>query len=291
MTDKTFAVHLFEVDEQFSSVRFDDALESIRVRSLEQRNHPVNEQVMRLEEIVPPTQAKPYWLLDFGRFRNFGPGQGSHNTPIRDIQLDTDHSFAEDTAALYCRGRNGTGWLILQYNHVGTRASHVSPYISGLLQDEEIIFELGAKLTGDSFAKLDRATHFTKLKVKVATASLTRELLDGGLSIKSALEASIPLNGDYVTIEISTRKRKAERSINVPPIAEWLKRLVRSGAAETAQLKAGSNEYPLEPIDLLEGKLTQRFKLTNVVGSRVTRDDRWELLERTYTAWSNHIQP
>ncbi|TXI35548.1 MAG: hypothetical protein E6Q69_01340 [Aquipseudomonas alcaligenes] len=291
MPDKKLAVHLFEVDESRANQPFEVALDTLHNLPLEDRIYPVQGQEMRLEHAQPPTAANPFWLLDFGKFRDYGPGQASRDTRIRDIQLDANHTFAEDTAALFCRGQNGQGWLLLQYNHVGTRPTAIESYISGVLRDPAYTYELAVKLTGDAFARLDSATHFTKLKLKVASASLTPELLEGGMSIRDALQAALPMNGDYISIEISTRKRAAEAGIRIQPMADFLKRLVTSGAAESATVKGSDGHHTPEAIDLLQGKLTQRFNVRNQPGTRITQQQRWDALVRTYNSWGRYINP
>lgn len=292
MTEKTIRVHLFAVDERRAKAPLEMVLQAVNSAPLEDRLRAFSDYELRIDQVKPPSEEKAYWLLDFGRFRWDGPGQGSRTTHIKDIILTDGHSFAENTAALFIRGRDGRGWLLVQHNHNGARSSSIEKYLSIYLNNSQpCAYGLNIKMREDAFARLEQARHFTKIKIKVATASLTPELLDGNLSIQSALAASMPMHGDYITIEVSTRKRKAESGISVLPMIDWLKKLSRSDAIESAEVKAGDGSNRPEPIDLLEGKLSKCFNITNGRKGRITQTQRWGLLEQALIDWRSVIEP
>lgn len=290
VTEKIIRVHLFAVDDRHSKVELETVLETVSSTSLEDRLRSFGEYELRIDKIESPTEKKPYWLMDFGKFRWDGPGQGSRTTHIQDITLTDGHSFAEDTAVLYVRGSDRRGWLLVQHNHNGARASAIEKYLSKFLGCDQCLYELSVKMREDAFARLEQAKHFTKVKIKVATASLNSELLGGGLSIQSALAATMPMHGDYVTIEVSTRKRKAESGLNVLPMIDWLKKLAQSDAIESAEVKAGDGSHRPEPIDLLEGKLSKCFNVSNNDAGRITQAQRWGLLEQALMEWRSVIK-
>jgi len=291
VTKKIIRVHLFAVDERLAKVPLESVLESVSSASLEDRLRTFSDYELRIDKIEPPSDEKAFWLMDFGKFRWDGPGQGGRTTHIKDITLTDGHSFAEDTAALFVRGQDGRGWLLIQHNHNGARASAIEKYLSIYLNDSQsCIYELSVKMREDAFARLEQAKHFTKVKVKVATASLTPELLEGNLSIQSALAASMPLHGDYITIEVSTRKRKAENGLSVLPMIGWLKKLAQSDAIESAEVKASDGNHRPEPIDLLEGKLSKTFNITEKSRGRITQAQRWNMLEQALADWQSVIK-
>lgn len=292
MAKKTIRVHLFALDERRAKLKVETVLESISSASLEDRLRPFTDYELRIDQIEQPSDKKAYWLMDFGKFRWDGPGQGGRTTHIKDITLTDGHSFAEDTAALFVRGQDGRGWLLVQHNHNGARASAIEKYLSIYLNDSQsCVYELSVKMREDAFARLEQAKHFTKIRVKVATASLTSDLLDGELSIQSALAASMPIHGDYITIEVSTRKRKEENGLSVLPMIEWLKKLARSDALEAAEVKASDGTQRPEPIDLLEGKLSKAFDISEKSKGRITQAQRWNMLERALADWQSVINP
>lgn len=291
MARKLIRVHLFAVDERLAKLPLESVLESVHSASLEDRLRTFGDYELRIDKIVPPSDEKAYWLMDFGKFRWDGPGQGGRTTHIKEITLTDGHSFAEDTAALFVRGQNGRGWLLIQHNHNGARASAIEKYLSIYLNDSQsCVYELSVKMREDAFARLEQAKHFTKVKVKVATASLTPELLKGNLSIQSALAASMPMHGDYITIEVSTRKRKAESGLSLFPMIEWLKMLAQSDAIESAEVRASDGNQRPEPIDLLEGKLSKTFNITEKTTGRVIQAQRWAMLERALADWQSVIK-
>ena len=107
-------VHLYKVNYQPGSQPLEDVLTLANASQLGSRIRLCGQQDIRLDEAIPPTQNRPYWLLDFGNIRfSSGPGRASRQTPTQSFNLQKGEGFAEETAALYDANSNA---ILIQYN-------------------------------------------------------------------------------------------------------------------------------------------------------------------------------
>lgn len=254
--------------------------------TLEQRVRTVYGREMRLEHIEKTT--KGLWHLDFGllRFDN-GPGRASKSTPVTDFDLRDGEGFGEETAALY---DPTTGFLALQYNHFGARASTIASYLSAL-DSTPNNYEFKISLDDSAVARLKKKKIFTKIEIKVAPGKLSKHFRENNVSLYSALSAQQKeFGGDVVSITVGL-DRGSQGSLSLSnKISAFLGMSGdEADAVKTLQISGRDDEQaPVDVIDLLEEVRVTHFNdMTLSSGLRYPLAERLNRIERAFNGWKS----
>lgn len=226
------------------------------------------------------------WALDFVKLRDVsGPGKGSKDQPIEDLDIKEEQFFGEEAAALYLPQ---TRHLIAQYNHYGVRPSAMAQYLSSYLEDETNEYEADVVLDPDAEARYERITEVRRFSVGVDLDKLTARQRRDGHALTQALGQAADMNGARIKIEVSVGHDK-DRSIR--KAKGWLSRLVNSGAADSAVI--AGRETPdgdICPVDLINETLKHHVTIEPGSGKRLPMEERFRKLEATYRRWRERIQ-
>lgn len=287
MSQNPIRVHLFKLFAGKESTPLQDILEQAKAHTLEERIRKLGNQRYRLEAAEPPTDAHPFWLLDFGKFRfDGGPGRASNAAPIESFDMAANEWFAEETAALIDTEH---GYLVIQYNHHGARAGSIGEYLSTYDVDHVNDYDFRICLNRAAQARLDRKKIFTKLEVKVAPANLSDSFKKANVSLTTALKRSQQdFGGDHVSITVGLEQASNSRL----KIAKWIgafKSLAGEGHAAVKTLAISGrdgDDSAIDLVDLIREKLEFSFKDVRLdTGRRYVREDRWDRLTRAYNQW------
>lgn len=269
----------------------------IRELDLEERFILGDEHGVRLEFLRERDQ---YLFLDFSKGRTgHGPGQRSRQDTVADIDLPNDGEFAEDTALVY---DVGSRYLALQYNHYGPRAKNIEEYLSlmdfrrgDLIPDRDGApnygYDFAVCLSQNAAARLDNIELFRDLEFSVALHGAQQVNLAEGHSLGQILDSPFPEGTETIKIAMkSARNRQggmARRAVRA--FIEGLQHLGGDVRNAKVQGKAadGSN---VDPIDLIQDKLSAHVSIERTPGQRYSRDERWRHLAAQLRRWTEAQQ-
>lgn len=288
-SSKPFRIHLYKLDVGNTSLPLSDLLEQVFNSKLEDRERKFGMQPYRLEDATPPTDTQPCWLLDFSKRRDEGgPGKSSKKTPVESFEMGDEFGFAEETAALY---DPASGFVVLQYNHNGPRATAIAEYLSCYDQAQPNHYDFLLQLEPNAQARLQGKTKFTHLKIKIAPAKLSNAFRENNVSLVEALSSqNREFGGDTVSIEVALN-RGSNGSLK---ILNKLKALISMANDETDAVSAmvisgRDSTSPIDAVDLIKERLETTIKEMPLdEGRRYPQADRFNALQRAYNGWKTN---
>lgn len=286
-------VHLYQVLNGANTPDLETVLELMERTELADRLRLLGRNEIRLESVLAPRGPRnptPYWFLDFTRLRfEHGPGKASRTDPVEGFPLAADEGFGEETAALYDPTR---GYMLVQYNHHGVRASTIRDYLSFVMPGELRSYEFRVKFDETAEARLAQKQIITKLHFKLAPASMTDAQRAANVGLGRALELNDSLQGQTVEVVISAgRGRNAMlQSRNVSRMISGIQAILRrdEDVVEKFEVvaKAQADDHA-EAIDLLTPKLEQEIDgIIMGPDRRYTQRSRWDALLRARNGWT-----
>lgn len=288
-------VCLFSVAEGAKDFPLESTLQIVAKKSLKVRTKTLaNGQVVRAEELRPPTKKQPFWLVDLVHIRlSNGPARANVALPVVGFDMDTDDGFGEETAMLYCPENR---WLILQQNGTGVRVRALESYLAQF-SPAGAGCSLQPALDPDIQGKLYRANHMTSLTVTVAPNLITSNLRDRGLAVGGALDLAAEAHALKIEIKLSVGKSKA--SLNRGLVRTIIDQALgmRAGnpkAVTQAKVKAKNTDDPeskSEMLDLLTPAMKMEFEQTVDADRRLPREGRYAALMSAYATWKRALLP
>ncbi len=115
---RKLTVELYKVKKIQHEQSLDNVLQHISTDILSVRTRVINQRQVRLDIIKPPSEDKPYWLLNFSCNLNRAPGQADEHGEVQDIELAEGKIFASDATVLYVPH---TEFILIEYVHSGPR--------------------------------------------------------------------------------------------------------------------------------------------------------------------------
>lgn len=280
-------VHLFKLAATDPSVLpLTATLDIVERLPLTHRMKATGFQDMRLESVSRPDASCPYWLLDFCKLRNQGPGKASPGSASTSFDLAVGERFSEETAAVF---DPVSGYMAIQYNHYGPRSSSIAKYLS-LFLDPGHEYELHIKLDPTVQARLQRKVQFTAFGCRVAPDKLSAEWKKQNIGMYEALKKQQDTyGGDWVSVEISLEPY----SYGTLKLKEKLKGILgfttETDAVTKVEVRGRDGESEkIDVVDLLSGKLEKTYKgLPLDPGLRVSCADRWIRLVDALKHWKS----
>ncbi|MCI4411968.1 MAG: hypothetical protein JHC38_09895 [Thiotrichales bacterium] len=286
MTKRKFTINLFNLTKN-GPIPLNDLLVKINKVAISRRNRDIGHDV-KLEDIIAPTTAKPYWLLNFSKLRDFSPGKGSKTGKTTALPYAKGDAPSEETAMLY---QPDTGYIALQYNHYGLRAESIAEYLGVFDHKAPNQYALNIMLNQDAIARLDSKQIFTRIEIKVAVkgASFLRQ---NGFSLGSAIENSATSSSaDIVAIELAS-DLKNKTGLSVPSnLISIFKSLATNHTASVHTLKVSGRDYvdgKIDTVNLIEEKVSlDYYNVKRDAGLRLDLQDRFRHLEKAYLQWKS----
>jgi hypothetical protein len=293
-------VNLFQVSRSANALPLPDLLQGVSQLPLEERIRRISYGEMRLDHVEPPNSennASPYWLLDFVKMRfDHGPGRVGKNTAIAGFDLGADEGFGEETAALYDAD---TGYMVVQYNHHGVRASAIESYFNILDHDPGAVggYEMVIKLDTTSEIRLAQKNLITKLHFKIAPGKMTAAHRAANVSLDQVLRLNSEQHGNTIEVTISAAPRENLITQRVFATIDALKRMVAAdqeeGTRVVSQFDVNGKVDVLDKADAIN-MIAPKLELTIdglMLGDdkRYTRRSRWDGLLRARRGWQDII--
>lgn len=164
MPVKTFKATLYDVragdsEEPLADDSLERAIKEARSTGLAERTKQVNDKVRRLENHA---LSKDFWLLNFVTGEYSGPGRTSNETPTEPIRLESDESFAHETAMLY-DPKNQI--VLLQSGLGGVGPGVATQYLRSFVEGTP--FEFVPRLDDGASARARRFKQIRKVQYRV----------------------------------------------------------------------------------------------------------------------------
>ncbi|XYJ09455.1 DUF6731 family protein [Telluria sp. B2] len=277
-----------------------DLLQGVSDLPLEARIRRISYGEMRLDHVEPPNSennASPYWLLDFVKLRfEHGPGRVGKRTAIAGFDLGEDEGFGEETAALY---DVETGYILVQYNHHGVRASAIENYFNVLDHDPGAVrgYEMVMKLDATSEIKLAQKNFITKLSFKIAPGKMTAAHRAANVSLDQVLRLNAEQHGNTIEVKIAAAPRENLVTQKVFATIDALKRMVAAdqeeGTRVVSQFVVNGKVDALDKADAIN-MIAPKLEVTVdqlMLGDdrRYTKRSRWDGLLRARRGWQDII--
>lgn len=292
-------VNLFRVSASTGLPPLEEVLEQLVGQSYEDRLRRVGTYNMRLEHIAPPHSpgnTSDYWMLDFVKLREQGPGRAGRNTPIEDFEMNDEHAFGEETAALY---DPATRYMLVQYNHHGVRAPGIQEYFNQVQHNPDGLssYFLRIKLDESSEVRLARKQHISKVHFKIDASKMSAAFRNADVGLARALELTEMQDGQTLEITINAGRG---RNLRRGPIQSLINTLLGVRADDEANDNGSLRQFEIqgredelgrqEAINMLSPKLeTTISDLSTGNGRRYTLLSRWIGLQRARRGWAHII--
>jgi hypothetical protein len=275
--------------------RLDEVLSLLSGLSFERRFFEGSAEGVRLEHFE---KRGEFFFADIVAERSgHGPGRLRKTAPMAEFDMAEGEVFGEDTGLAFDAA---SGYLALQYNHVGPRVGRIQSYLlaadlsfgglgpaaPGQSDWDRCGFEFGAVLRPDAYARLGRMGIVRKLEFTVNHPGAREADRDLGRSLSQVLNAPLPTGVETLEMTLKAapqRNSRLDRNV-VMGMIRGLQGL--GGSLRKAQVEGRRPEdSSVEPIDLIEERLSKDALVSIGAGQRLPRQDRWGALGVALRAW------
>jgi hypothetical protein len=278
-------VHLFKVQGTDNAPALQEVLTKISALPLKDRLKNKGWSPIRLESVVSPTTGGTLWKLDFCRLRSEGPGRASNTQQATSFDLADGERFAEETAALY---DEGSGFMVLQYNHYGPRAGGIADYLSLFVKQGEG-YDLLIQLDPSAQARFKNKTIFSRFAFRVAPARLSQSWRNKNVAMLDAINMQQKSFGaDWVEVVVSM-EAGSSGTLKIKDKLKAILGLANEASDAVTELKASGRTAAgesLDEVNLLTEKLEEVYKKVPLDdGRRLEQAARWGRLQDAYDKW------
>lgn len=284
------SVHAFKVKRDPKSGQLADLLKKIQSDTLSSRVRQVDLSEIRVDDV---TFQNGVWFVDIGLFRKqHGPGKASASKPVKGFTFGKDECFFEETAFLYIPA---TDYLLVQYNHHGTRAGKIQDYLNSYDANNNYLFEFLPKYDDSAERRFLKRKATKKITFAIDPRFLNKSDRVSGTALTQALDLGKESGGEKVELTISAGRAKSSYlSKYIEKTAETLKKKAGQNPAGVTKLQVGilsELDESMQVIDLIEERLVESFSDVPLgVDLRYPRKDRYRMLERAHNGWKRILK-
>lgn len=242
----------------------EDLLSRLERIPLGDRLYTCSYQDIRLEEIVKPSERKPYFILRFSRLRSEDwPGVATPDSPATDLELDEDSLLSDESSMLYFPEKKE---VIIQRNRLGVSAKRMQEYLHQSLSGQLGGYMFTPTLNRDALDKYSRKQLVTSVNVQINDITETDIAYFNGSGIEEAIKKSIDASANRFSIAISVDARKRDNHMDKSIINKLIK-LVLPRAEDSGKLQIRAKQDAddaAELIDLLESRKFVEYDSENL---------------------------
>ena len=277
MPEKTFKVNIFEIELPEGSTSeqasFDTAIESAVAQPHQQRCLEVNGKGRRLEH---HRKLDNCHLLNFVSLEFAGPGRTFPNSLAKPFDLDSDESFAHETAVLYDTAEN----LVFAESSLGSIGPGAIATYFEHFAGPQAKYLLIPRLDEQAQARARSHQQIRSVMMRVALGEITALDRDTGISPLKAFGEGF--GAEYINIEIKVSRERG-RSLWRDSVWNMIRPILSSGNVNNVtQLKVSGREHDdedLEIIDLIQHReKRERVLQVDDESRKVPHEDRWKAL-------------
>jgi len=288
---KKVTINLFDVGyDQARTPRLSDTIREFEKIDLEDRWR--NE--IRLESIqtypADDIVKSKYYILDFSKKRQIGPGRFGPKTPLKDVHLAEDEAFGEETTALYLPKEK---WMMILHSQYGIGPARMAEYFNLLNLNGPITdYTITPKIDRLALKRMQDMKSLTSVEVVANVGAF--EQVDGKIA-ESAEEAAQEAKAMRLSIKLDANTAwKRGNSLNVESVKKLLLDLLKkSDDVQALRIKGSSDEAEKidQTINLLEQKINAKRNASElkVVNHRYTHASKVDLLKRVCRGWTDTL--
>jgi hypothetical protein len=240
-------IHAYQI-LQSGDIPLDEVFAHINALPLERRLREISGSPLRLETA---NKTGTSWYLDFTGIRHEGPGRASADSPVSDFDLADTEGFGHETAACFDAA---SGFMTLQYNHIGPRSSRIRNYLFGFVN--EMVDDRGTT-RGFGFIPVlkpeaaDRLNHMgivKNIEISFFVPGILSQEASSRQSLSSILDNPLVGSADRIRIQLSASRGRAG-SLAVNHVRSIVSELIgiRDDVSELNVLAKETEDSPSEP--------------------------------------------
>lgn len=232
--------------------------------------------------------SQPAFHLDFARQREIGPGRLSAHDEIKDVSLEINENFGEETSALYLPKKK---WLLVLNNQFGVGPNRMAEYFNALdpgNHERHFDYSVSAYLDNKVLARMKAMKRFSEIEISAsvgafgnATDSISESVTEAAAGAKAArLYVKLCANEPH-------KKGAALDPVKIKAMIQSL--LGADDPVDKINVKGGDAAINGKDqlLQLIEHKVKLQFPETEleVVKHRYSFNSRIRVLRRACRAW------
>src|SRR5450830_31353 len=236
------------------------------------------------DNIVP----HPAFHLDFARQREIGPGRLSANSEIKDVSLEVNENFGEETSALYLPTKK---WLLVLNNQFGVGPNRMAEYFNALdpgNHERHFDYSVSAYLDNKVMEKMRAMKRFSEIEISANVGAFSNAA--DSIS-ESVTEAAAGAKAARLYVKLCANEpHKKGGALDPGKIKAMIKSLLSSeDAVDKINVRGGDAAINGKDqlLQLIEHKVKLQFPETEleVVKHRYSYTSRIRVLRRACRAW------
>ncbi|WP_313569990.1 DUF6731 family protein [Comamonas terrigena] len=285
---KSVSIHLFDISwPANNSFDLTQVIENYRILGLSDRWRDD----IRLDSADSFNyNGNLFYLLNFSKRREIGPGKLGFNTPVQGVNLGHGFNFGEETTALYYPQKKA---LLVLYNHYGIGVTRMMEYFNSYDPGNNGVFLdfIGeVRLNAVAHSQYNKMKQIDRLYVTATIDALSEDQHTAGVSLSHATKA---LGGRRISFTINANEfYKNGDYLRRGPVKALVNKLLGKDSSEVSVVKVkGRVGQKDKIIDLIEQKLTAEYtdRDLQVLHNKYTLDSKKDLLLRCFNGWSNIV--
>lgn len=287
---KHITCHIYDVSrEDEKTPHLKETIENFQQLDLSKRwrNGIRLDKVKSINENFNGTEVS-YFLMDFAKQREVGPGKVSDEHEASGIELPKGTTFGEETAALYCNKR----WLIVLHNHYGIGATRMINYFNLLNEGmDPYKYFVSAKLDGEVEKKLAAMKGLKTLKVSASRAVLAQS---DEVHLASVGEAIRDSGTEWINFDLRANQPHSRTNVFAENIRTIIENLKGRDTKEVSRLQVTGVD-PVDEKDAVLDLIHHRLKFVvdirelTIIDQKYTTESRWKILERALHYWIHKL--
>ena len=277
MPYKSFKVNIYRIEAhntiRTASVSFSGSIKNALAQQLDGRYKDVRGKKRRLENYREDANC---YLLNFVTFEYAGPSRTEPTSETVPIGLNSNESFAHETAMLY---DPGTNLAFVESTQSGMRARAIVLYFEEFSNFNEH-YLLIPRLDAEAAAKARGYKTIRSVKLRVAIGPVTSADRDEGIGVINSL--GVDYGANIVDIEIKVQRGRS-RTLSLPKVRQVINSVLGSdGSNNVTRMTVRGREDDddrIETIDLIQHRENRETMLqVDAQTRKVPHEERWDAL-------------
>jgi rhodanese-related sulfurtransferase len=289
---KKIKLHYYKVEKVGTPMELSEAFEKISKLEISDRTKSCGYVKVRLDHVELREGAIPHWILRFSRLREDNwPGVSTLGEASKDLEFDDDTFLSEETYALYEPKKNR---MLIQYNHIGVRASKIQEYLTQCINYADGGYRLIPVLTDDALTKYQSKKIVTS--IDVVLDDLTQLDVDyfEGHSLHSAVKSTVDSDAVQMKMTFSVDARVKKNKLQSSFVTDLVDKVFkRNGDNDKISVYAKEEEADaVEFLSLLESRKGAEYdaeSISRTIGRRYEPDDMFQLLQQAHREWEKSL--
>ena len=267
-----------------------DIFKRLKGLSFQDRTKDCNHSKIRVDDInFEEINGSPCCLFSFSRLRDDNwPGVTSIDESSRDLELGDDELLSEETYGIYDVDHNR---MVIQYNHIGTRASQIQQFIQQVTSPNSGTYHLIPIFSGDAIKKYQNSEIVTYLDVMLTDISNLDIAQFEGTSLTEVIKSSLNIGSRKLQLTFSANARLKKDKLKKSWTDKVINAIQRRGENDKVVVKIKDDiDSNVEILNLLEHRKEIVFNASSIEktnGKRYNKNSMYLILKDALKKWDN----